>query len=116
MPDKTEKRKHPRYEVRWPVTVFIGDDKFTGETINISIDGFSICCETPLHIDQDYRILIQPPDHPIINITGKAIWSNLYGVDDKNTTVGMGICFVEISKNNRDFFNDIISTYLKQTT
>ena len=114
MPDN-ERRKHPRYKVRWPVTVFVGDDKITGETVDISVNGFSICCETPLHIDQDYRILIQPPDHPIINITGKAIWSNLYGVDEKNTTVGMGICFVEISKNNRDFFNDIISTHLKQS-
>ena len=114
MPDKTERRQHPRYELRWPVTVFVGDDKITGETVDIAIDGMSICCEKPLPIDQVYRMLILPPDHHIIEITGKAVWSNLYGVDDNDDTVGMGICFIEISENDREFFNDMISTHMKQ--
>ena len=114
MPDKIERRKQARYEVRWPVTVFADDDKITGETVGISVSGMSICCEKPLHMDRIYRILILPPDHQIIEIAGKAIWSNLYGVDDNDATVGMGICFIEISENDREFFNDIISTQVKQ--
>ncbi len=114
MPDKTERRQQTRYEVRWPVTVFADDDKITGETVGISVSGMSICCEKPLHMDRIYRILILPPDHHIIEIAGRTIWSNLYGVDDDDATVGMGICFIEISENDRDFFNDMIATHMKQ--
>lgn len=114
MPDKTERRQYPRYEVRWPVTVFADDDKTTGETIDIAIDGISVCCEKPLRIKQVYRILILPPDSQIIEVAGKAIWSNLYGVDDNDATVGMGICFIEISDNDRELLNDMISTNVKQ--
>ena len=113
MPYKIERRKHPRRKVSWPLTVFAGDDKISGETDDIGVDGISICCETSLQIDQAYRILIMPPDHQIIDTTGKAIWSNLYGVDENDVIVGMGICFIEISKNDREFFNDMISTHLK---
>jgi hypothetical protein len=93
--------------------VFVGDDKISGETVDIGVDGISICCETPLHIDLVYRILILPPNHQIIYATGKVVWSNLYGVDENDATVGMGICFIETSDNDREFFNDMISTHLK---
>ncbi len=110
---KIERRKHPRHKVRWPVTVLVGDNKISGETVDIGVDGISICCETPLHIDQACRILIMPPDHQIIDTTGKAIWSNLYGVDENDAIVGMGVCFIEISKNDREFLNNVVSTHLK---
>jgi len=40
-----ERRKHPRFEVNWAITVFTDGDAVEGEAINISLEGLSICCE-----------------------------------------------------------------------
>ena len=68
-PDNTdEKRKHPRYEVSWPITVFTDEGTIEGEAVNISLEGISICCEEPLPLKKNFRITIAPHDHPIIQV------------------------------------------------
>ena len=110
MDDYKEKRKHPRYEVSWHVTVFTDQGAIEGETINISIDGISICCEEPLQLEKIFRITIAPQNHPILQIAGKVIWADLYGLDRKDTTIGMGICFVEVSDEDHRIIKELISS------
>jgi len=112
--DSQEKRKHPRFEVSWHVTVFTDQGIIEGETINISVDGISICCEEPLQMEKIFRITIAPQNHKIIQVAGKVIWADLYGIDRKNTTIGMGICFVEVSDEGRITINDLISSLTSQ--
>jgi hypothetical protein len=33
----------------------------------------------------------------------------MYGIDGENKTVGIGVCIVEISDKDYDYFKDIIS-------
>ena len=112
MTNNIEKRKHERKEITWPITVSIDHGSIEGETVNISIDGISICCDDPLPINETIHMTIMPTDHDILEITGKVVWSDFTGIDEKNSVVGMGICFVEISDNDRHFFNDVISAHL----
>ena len=104
-----ERRKHTRGDIRWPVTVLADHGNIEGETINISVDGLSIRCDEPLMINEVFRIAILPPDGQAIGVSGKVIWSDLYGIDPNDTAVGLGICFVSISDEDRKVFEDAVS-------
>jgi len=112
--DFAEKREHPRTDVRWPLKVYVNDNPIEGETMNISFDGISICCDEPLPINEVVNISIEPIDNQPIVVSGKVVWADVYGIVDKNTTYGMGICFVEISEENRNHYNSLISVLLDQ--
>ena len=105
-----DRRKHPRFEVDWPITVFTDEDTVEGEAVNISLEGLSICFEEPLPLKKILRITIAPHDHPIIQISGAIVWSDLYAMDDDKTTIGMGVCFVEISDEDRLAIEKLISS------
>ncbi|MFC1829174.1 PilZ domain-containing protein [Thermodesulfobacteriota bacterium] len=107
----SEKRKYPRFDARWPITVFTDRDEIEGETINISLEGIAICCEKPLHLNKIFRMSMVSTDDQIIQIAGKIVWSDLYGMDDEETAIGMGICFVEVSDKDRHIINQVISSY-----
>ncbi|MBW1840772.1 MAG: PilZ domain-containing protein [Deltaproteobacteria bacterium] len=107
----SNKRKSPRFDARWPVTISTDKGEIAGETINISLEGIAICCEKPLHLNKIFRMSMVSLDNQIIQIAGKIVWSDLYGMDDKETAIGMGICFVEVSDKDRHIINHVISSY-----
>jgi len=45
-----ENRKHPRIEVKWPITLLTRDGILRGETRNLSVEGIVIYTDTPLPI------------------------------------------------------------------
>lgn len=110
---ETERRKEPRIDVRWPVAVFAEHATIEGETRNISVGGLAIFCDEPLRMNESYRISISPPNHSAVGINGKVIWSDLYGIEDDDTTVGMGVCFVEISEEDRKYLEEVVTAHLK---
>ena len=109
MAEKIERRKHQRVQVAWPVNVFTDHGTIEGETKDISGEGVSISCEEPLALNENYRIGIIPPNHKIIDITGKVVWSDLYGIDENNTAFGMGLCFVKIPNSDHSSLENIVS-------
>ena len=112
MADTIENREYPRIEARWPITVSTDEGTIKGATRNISVDGICIHCEKPIRLNEIYPMSILPPNHQIIELTGKVIWSDFYGIDDKDTAVALGVSFVEISDEHRHFFNDVVSVHL----
>lgn len=112
MENSSEKRRHPRIKVEWPVIVSKGDDFIEGETKNIAFDGIAICCEEPLPLDEIVSISIEPDEQQSIVVSGKVVWSDVYGLDDQNITYGVGVCFVKISDEDRSRFLDLISDLL----
>lgn len=113
MADRTESREHPRIEARWPITIITDQSTIEGETRNISVDGISFFCEKPIRLNKIYRMSISPPNHQIIELTGKVIWSDLYGVDDEDTAVALGVCFIKISNDDRHFIDEVVSAHLE---
>lgn len=85
-----------------------------GETRNLSQGGIAIYCDEPLPIEEVYRISISPPDRPPLGVTGKVVWADRYGIEGEDTTVGMGVCFLEISEEDRQFLRDLVAAHLEQ--
>ena len=111
MAEKIERRKCRRREVTWPVNVFTDHGTVEGETQNISTDGVFISCDEPLALNENYRIGIIPPNHQIIDVTGKVVWSDLYGIDENNTAFGIGVCFVKIPNNDHNYLDHIVTDH-----
>lgn len=106
-----EKRKQARVEVRWPIKIFTDDGPVEGETLNISFDGISITCEEPLAINKIFTISIEPLNQSVLELRGKIVWSDCYGLEG-GSTYAVGVCFVEISDEDRhrfEKFSELVS-------
>jgi hypothetical protein len=109
-----ERRRYPRINVTWPISIVLNGEIIDGETINITVDGVLISCEEPLQLNEALRISINPPNHQGIGVTGKVIWSDQYAIDERDATFGMGICFVKISEVDRHFLKDLVSAHSQE--
>jgi len=111
--DLNERRKSPRIDIRWPISIQTDLGPVKGETVNVSYDGLSITCEEPIPLERALNISIMPPDREIIEVSGRITWSDLCGIDTENTTVGVGICFLEISQADRDYIVEMVTVNTK---
>jgi hypothetical protein len=104
-----ERRKQRRSKVRWPVRILSEHRTIEGETRNICFDGIYICCDEPLRLNERFRMAISPPNRGSIGLTGRVIWSDMYGLDDEETAFAMGLSLVKISKRDRKHIQDAFS-------
>ncbi|MFC1866924.1 PilZ domain-containing protein [Thermodesulfobacteriota bacterium] len=112
MDNNEERRRIPRIEVSWSISIFMDEETIEGESRNISSEGLYICIDKPLPLNETFRISITPPHHQAIGVTGKIIRSDLYGIDGDKGVCCIGVCLVEISEDDRRSLNDLISVYL----
>jgi len=108
MVDNTEKRTEHRSEIRWPITLFTDHGPISGETTNIASRGMLISCEEPLHLKEVCHLTISPPDHEVIEVEGKAIWSDFYGISNEGTRYCIGMCLVKISDEDLEFLGEMV--------
>jgi hypothetical protein len=108
-----EKRKLPRIEVRWPVTLMTENGAVEGEARNITIEGVFIHCKERLNVNETFRLLIKPAGDEI-EIMGKLIWSNLDSAADREILPGMGFCFVKVNQEDRERLREAIEKYSKK--
>lgn len=109
MDDSQDRRQSQRIDVSWPIIVNTGTSRVKGETVNLSESGMSICCDDPLPLNEVFQISIVPPSRSLLKISGKILWADLSAIDDQDKAVGMGLCFVEISEEDRSFFRKHLS-------
>ena len=109
MTNKEERRKNKRVELQWPITILADYATVEGVTINISLDGVYIRCEEPLLLNESYRMSILPPNHDAIEVLGKVVRSEFYGMGEDNSTFGMGVCVLEISDEEKNALRAILS-------
>jgi hypothetical protein len=108
-----EKRKLPRIEVCWPVTVMTEKESVEGEARNITVEGVFIHCMERLSVNQTYRLLIKPAGEEI-EVIGKLLWSNLDSAADRDILPGMGFCFVKVSEGDRELLREAIQKYSRK--
>lgn len=101
-----EKRRSKRSNVRWPVAVESEQGTIQGETRNISLNGIYVRCDEPLRVNEDFRMAIIPPNRQAIGLTGKVVWADMYGIDQDENAFGIGICLVEIAKEDKEFLQN----------
>ena len=92
-----EKRKHPRADVNWPMTMETPDGTIEAEVRNISVGGAFICCKKPLPVGKVFSLTMIGPDNEPVEATAKVVWSNVNVPDEKIINRGMGVRFIKMS-------------------
>jgi len=104
-----ERRRHPRKEVTWPITIIAEHGTIEGEIRNITIDGLLVYCDEPLRLDETYRMSIIPDKHQAIGVTGKIVRADAYCMAEDKSVYGIGICFIEFTDRDRDVLREILA-------
>ena len=109
MNDPSERRENPRIEVEWPITLYCDDELIEGASRNITADGIYVCCDKPLPLDKVFRISIAPPNHQAVAVTGKIVWSDLYGLGDDEGMFLLGNHPFRDLRENGVWLNDTVA-------
>jgi hypothetical protein len=109
--DNTEKRQHPRIPVRWPITIISKKGNIEGESRNITVAGLFVHCLEKLEKNEEYQMIIKIPEKESLLLNGRVVWSNFENIDLNASYIGMGFCFIKISKEDRSVLSEVISQY-----
>lgn len=113
MVDPSEKRKAPRINVNWPITIITSQGTIEGESRNITPSGIFIHCKKKLPEDEVYQMIIKLPNGKQIIVRGQMMWSNLNGRDDTGSLVDMGFSFIKMSDEDQKVLRTVISFFGK---
>ena len=105
-----EKRKSPRIEVRWPVTIMTETGAVEGEARNISVEGVFILfihSTESFSPPKTYRLLMKP-DGEQIEVMGSLVWSS------RDIHLGKGFCFVAFSEQDQGRLRKAIKKYAEK--
>ncbi len=111
MVDPSEKRKAPRINVTWPITIITSQGTIEGESRNITPSGIFIHCKKKLPEDEVYQMIIKLPNGKQIIVRGQRMWSNLNGRDDTGSLVNMGFSFIKMSDEDQKVLRTVISVF-----
>ena len=109
MATNTERRSYPRAEIRWPVTIKTDEGIIEAKLRNLGIGGAYIHCEEILEPGEAVTLTIQPPTGSPLTITAEVIWAG------KILALGVGVHFIEMSDQDRQFISDAVSKLLSDT-
>ena len=110
-----EKRQHRRVEIKWPVTIQTAQGSKEARTNDVSLGGAFISCSQPLPLGEIFPLTINVPDQEAQTVTAEIVWSNINVPEDKVINRGMGVRFIQISNEAREFLNEAISAHLDST-
>lgn len=111
MIDPSERRKAPRINVNWPVTLITSEGTIEGESRNITPSGVFIHCKKKLPENEVYQMIIKLPNEKQIIVKGQMMWSNLNGREDKGALVDMGFAFIKMSDQDQKVLRSVISLF-----
>jgi len=78
-----------------------------GETKDVSVDGVFIFCSKEPEIGENFPIFLKPSEQRTISVVGEKIWSGSFTIDNR-TVFGMGVQFIHISPEDRNYIADLI--------
>jgi len=106
---KAQKRKHPRAEVSWPVSVITSQGLFDGEIKNISKGGALIQCRDLPEVDKSLELSIEIPDHLLsVSATVEKVRLNIDESDISLPTYDLAVRFSGIDIDQRTQLYDAI--------
>ena len=111
-PNFSHRRKHPRVDVEWPVTMMTPEGEMDGTIANISAGGAYIRCGTLLSKNDLFILAILIQDREECWIGAEVIWIDIpLSPDAEPIPVGMGIRFTNISAEDLRFLTDTVAQY-----
>ena len=118
MESKIDRRSNKRVKlIKWPAKVLIKDKSIDGIVRNISVHGAFIYYfeplgkNLPLQLHKVVDLIIEAPGVAPLFISAEVIWSNILSSDEKNTLIGVGLHFIEVSEKDRQFLQDFVTVY-----
>jgi hypothetical protein len=88
-----DKRRFPRFNVKWPVVIENGDRMFKGEMHIMSANGGSIRSEQSLEPDKTIHLTIDIPDGASLVLDARVVWSVHAHSEDEKYPYSIGVQF-----------------------
>ena len=96
--------QYAKAKIKWPVFLESDERSIEGVTINLSTNGAFIKCAKPPRLNEIFEMTINVPDSDrSLKASVEVVWSNVYGPDDEISPRGIGVCFLDISEEDRQF-------------
>ena len=81
-----------------------------GEVTDISLGGAFVHCLEEPDSHEPFRMVINIPDsRQILRVTARVARSNIYNPDDADELPGIGIRFVDISEDDRQYIREVVA-------
>jgi c-di-GMP-binding flagellar brake protein YcgR len=81
-----------------------------GEVINISLGGAFVHCLKEPDSSEPFRMVIAVPDsRQFLRATARVARSNIYNPDDADELPGIGVRFVDISEDDRQYIRELVA-------
>jgi hypothetical protein len=94
-----EKRRYPRVEITWPVTVITPNGPKGGRIQNIGFGGALIQRTKAPELDGFFRLVIKATESHFIFATAEMVWSDTF-FNDKSRFHEMGVNFCLLLTDN----------------
>ena len=105
-----EKRQFPRVEVIWPVTMLTSQGPIEGEVINVSLGGAFVHCQEQPESNETFRMIIKVPHaRQFLRVSARVARSNIYNPEGTDEPVGIGVRFVDISEDDRQYIREVVA-------
>lgn len=92
-----QRRKHPRANINWPVSMETSNGTIVAVVKDISLGGAFICSKEPLPIGEVFYLTMTGPDNEPVTATAEVVWSNVNVPNEKVINRGMGVRFIKMS-------------------
>ena len=87
-----------------------GKGPIHGEIFNISLGGAFVHCLKEPDANEAFRMVITVPDsRQLLRATARVARSNIYNPDDADELPGIGVRFVDISEEDRQYIREVVS-------
>ena len=113
-----ERRRHPRVKlIKWPARILVEEETIDGITRNISISGAFIYYsrphghDLPLRTHEQVGLVLEARDPKPLRISAAVAWSDILGSDERDTLLGVGLQFSDISPEDQQFLSDFVAKH-----
>jgi hypothetical protein len=111
-PNFAHRRKYPRVEVEWPVTMMTPEGDMDGTIENISAGGAYIRCGTLLSKNDLFILAILIQDREESWIGAEVVWIDIpLSPEAEAIPVGMGIRFTNLSAEDLQFLTEAVAKH-----
>ena len=106
-----EKRRFPRVEVDWPLTIKTPQGPVAGVMKDISASGALVCGREALKLNNEFSLtnLHVRSSKLRLSIGAKVIRSNIHYIDNQNVSLDMGVRFTRLSSEARKLIFTLVS-------
>jgi hypothetical protein len=109
-------RMHRRVRVRWPTTLVTSShESIDGMTRNLGLGGvFLYYSHTdpralPIRVDDHVNVVFKIPGHDHIQASARVACSDILGVEETSTLLGVGLEFASTSHEDREHFLQVVT-------